>query len=155
MHAPWTINQSVLSNSACTTGANDCTIVGISDGEKVLLMHLCPTEEKNKSINKIFRFISNNINKMRKEYLQGFVLCSKCISEESKALFNNIINYLEHSNIPFSYLKNGDDTYNIAYTSIHDIWFISGEKINNKLSSRDNIYNSFKDIKINELDEII
>lgn len=40
---PWTIKESVLADKAYTSDILDCTVCGLTDGQKVLLMHICPT----------------------------------------------------------------------------------------------------------------
>ena len=44
---PWTIKESVCSDSAYTRSIADCIVCGITDGLKVLLIHLCPTNAEN------------------------------------------------------------------------------------------------------------
>ena len=58
---PWTINQSVIGKDAFTTGVIDCTVCGITDGEKVLLTHICPTVKGNMDFKKIENFIKSLI----------------------------------------------------------------------------------------------
>ena len=48
---PWTLKESVLSNKAYTKDIADCSVCGITDGLKVLLIHLCPTEKINFQFN--------------------------------------------------------------------------------------------------------
>ena len=54
---PWTIKESVFSNNAYTKNIADCTVCGITDGLKVLLIHLCPTNKENFNFNKVIDLI--------------------------------------------------------------------------------------------------
>ena len=48
---PWTLKESVLNDRAFTKGVIDCTVCGITDGDKVLMLHICPTIKKYCNIN--------------------------------------------------------------------------------------------------------
>jgi hypothetical protein len=58
---PWTVKESVLGKQAFTKGVFDCTVCGITDGLKVLMLHICPTREENSNFSKIIDFIKKKI----------------------------------------------------------------------------------------------
>ena len=150
---PWTVEQSVLSQNAYTKFILDCTAVGITDGSKVLLMHLCPTRQENKIFRNIENYIESKINMMDKHSIQGFLLGSRNVAE-SRKLFDNILNLLKKLNISVSYFKNSLYENNISYSSITDEWLISNSfiKQNNDV---ENYINSFAEVKISTSDKIV
>lgn len=160
---PWTIKQSVLADSAYTTDIFDCTVCGITDGQKVLLNHLCPSISDNFNFSKITDFIKNNIDTTN-QYLQGFILGSKSksltSSSQSELLFDRVINFMKEMKIPYSAFKGGTFTNNVAYSSLNDEWVISNNSINETLTKEfsKNPAEIFKiifdDISVSELDEI-
>lgn len=159
---PWTIKQSLLSESAYTTDILDCTVCGITDGQKVLLNHICPTISDNNNFQRIADFIKNKIN-IKNEYLQGFILGSKQNSKSSPnstALFDNFVNLMNELKIPFSKFKGGDYVNNVAYSSTRDEWLISNQLINEdaKKNYKNNPIEMFKkifdEISISKLDDI-
>ena len=92
---PWTMKETVCSQKARTDGIYDCTALGITDGIKVLLFHICPTVVKNQDFNKLETQITEKIiNMMNLDYLQGFILGSKKYninSPRSTELFDMIL----------------------------------------------------------------
>lgn len=82
----------------------DCTVCGLTDGHQVLLMHICPTNPKNKSFNLIERFIKDRIC-LDDSNLQGFILGSKLNNPEtplSEELFEKFVKFMKDYKIPFS-----------------------------------------------------
>ncbi len=160
---PWTIKESVLADSAYTTDILDCTICGLTDGEKVLLTHICPTNPANDSFAKIEKFMLSKINVANK-YLQGFLLGSKpnnINSPNSTKLFDKFVEFMKKYDIPFSQFKGGPFENHVAYSSRTDEWVISNcgitEGINriykqNPLPLFDKI---FDEVKVSDLDEIV
>ena len=66
---PWTCKESVRGKSACTTNIRDCTMCGITDGQDVFMMHICPTQDANSNFLKIKDFILKRVN-FKKENLR-------------------------------------------------------------------------------------
>lgn len=129
---PWTVKESVLSNNANTTGVFDCTVLGLTDGIKVLLMHICPTRKENYYFSKIADYIKENID-LKSSKLHGFLLGSKANLRDcsSELLFNNFEKFLKENNIKYSKLKGGPCTTNVAYSAEKDEWIISNEATEN------------------------
>ena len=83
---PWTAKESVLAKNAYTKNIFDCTVCGITDGLKVLLMHICPTRTENDNFFKIINFIKN------KATIYHFTLCnSLTLSVKSHLSYLTII----------------------------------------------------------------
>jgi HKD family nuclease len=157
---PWTIKESVLAKDAYTTKVLDCTVSGLTNGQQVLLMHICPTLAKNRVFSKIERFILNNID-VRDKNLQGFLLGGKynnVNSPYSIKLFEKFENFFEKYKIPYSKFKGGPFENNVAYLSSIDEWLISNEIINeniknlNPMSALKKIFN---EVKISPTDNLI
>lgn len=129
---PWTVKQSVMADKAATTEIYDCTAAGFTDGLKVLLLHICPTEPKNNNLNKIETFIKNKIDTSN-PYLQGFILGSKNFNPNtpnSPKVFDFFLNLMKKLDIPFSYFRAGDYANNVAYSTAKDEWIIGSELLN-------------------------
>lgn len=128
---PWTIKETALSNKARTDGIYDCTAMGITDGDKVLLFHICPTDGRNQNFKKLETEITEKIkNLLNSDYLQGFILGSKkdnINSPLSSKLFDMMEGVLKNLNIQYSKFKGGDYTNDIAYNSTKDEWVIGNE----------------------------
>ena len=59
---PWTVKETVYATKANTTGVLDCTVLGLTDGIKVFLMHICPTRKENYYFSKIADYIKEKID---------------------------------------------------------------------------------------------
>ncbi len=157
---PWTVKQSVLANSAYTKDIFDCTVCGLTDGQTVLLNHICPTVMENNNFDKIAGFIKSKID-LTNSNLQGFLLGSKKNFKESPfstQLFENFANFLQKHNIQFSQFKGSIYPSDVAYSSLKDEWVISNYNITAPLPNSETkkiLNNIFDDIKISELDEIV
>ncbi len=159
---PWTIKESVLGDSAYTSDILDCTVCGLTDGQKVLLTHICPTNPKNKSFNKIEEFITKKIN-LSDKYLQGFILGSKpnnINSPNSTKLFDKFVEFMQKYEIPFSRFKGGLFENHVAYSSKHDEWLIGNCVMTDGLkeiykNNPKTLFNRiFDEVEISDLDEI-
>ncbi len=153
---PWTKAQSVKSAAAYTTGVCDCTFVGISDGQEVLAMHLCPGFSEN--FNNIKSFIANSID-VKNPNLQGILIGSQ-ITNPSQLLYSKLKEALEYFKIPYSELKRSNSPVHVAYSSIKDEWTVTSDCINNFLKSgrctpKTILKCSFDKVNISELDEIV
>ena len=141
---PWTVKQTALAQKARTDGIFDCTALGITDGEKVLLFHICPTNPKNKDFKQIKNQIIQKIKDlMNPEYLQGLILGSKQYnigSPKSSELFNIIENLFKELHIQYSKFKGGDFTNNLAYNSTKDEWIIGSEFLDILNSSKETVF---------------
>lgn len=151
---PWTIKESVLADKAHTQMVYDCTVCGITDGLKVLLLHICPTIKENLNFKKIENYIKNKIDLKNIENLQGFLLGSQENIKDSTKVFNFFEDFLKNNNIPFSKFKNGDCTNHVAYSSITDEWLIANEHFNKKQdNSKNYLTKHFKEVELADFDE--
>lgn len=162
--SPWTVKESVLADSASTNCVIDCTVCGFTDGQKVLMLHICPTKEENKNFSKIAKFIKNKID-LANENLQGFLLGAKpeIFNDDPRSweLFGNFMNFMKENKIPFSYFRGGNHvkTHSVAYSSKTDEWMISNNFI--KKTSKEYVpeefikqVNMFDEFKVSDLDEL-
>ena len=159
---PWTIKETVLADSAYTEGIIDCSVCGLTDGAKVLLTHICPTNPKNKSFSKIEEFIKNKINLTDKN-LQGFILGSKPDNincPHSTKLFDKFVEFMHKYDIPFSQFKGGLFEHNVAYSSKTDEWIIGNCVVTDGLrqiykNNPEKLFNRlFDTVEVSDLDEL-
>ena len=154
---PWTTQESALGTDVYTTGIADCTACGITDGKQALLLHICPTIEKNLHFNDIFRFIVGKLD-MKSKGLQGIVMGSKH-DKKSSTVYRNFVNFFEQMQIPFSELKQDKHKFNTAYITSKDEWLISScntdKLIEKKTASTDVLKQLFSEIRISDVDEIV
>lgn len=132
--SPWTINESVFGRNANTGCVLDCTVCGLTDGQNVLMLHICPTKKENEDFTKIINFIKSKID-LKNKKLQGFLLGSKpkifYDDIRSSELFENFKNFMKENKIPFSYFQGGNhvNPHDVAYCSGTDEWLISNDFI--------------------------
>lgn len=158
---PWTVKQSIIADKAYTKDIYDCTVCGFTDGQKVLLNHICPTNIENYDFNQIAQFIKNKVN-LSNEYLQGFILGSKPNSPDSPrstTLFDKFVEFMKQYKIPFSAFKGGSYENNVAYSSLQDEWLISNAVVNDNMKQYfKNPYQLFErffdKVKVSTLDDI-
>lgn len=154
---PWTLKESVCAQKARTEAVYDCTVFGVTDGEKVFLEHLCPTVKVNQNFSKIATHISEKIkNQLNSDNLQGFILGSKPYninSPKSTPLFNMLENLLKKFNIEYSKFKGGVYTNNVAYDAIKDEWIIGSELLD-PISLKETIFKTPKNAALKIFDEI-
>jgi len=163
--SPWTIKETAYSKNARTDGVFDCTAMGVTDGDKVLLFHICPTNPKNKDFHKIAAQVSEKIkNLMNPEYLQGFIMGGKADninSPRSSELFEILEDVLNKLNIQYSKFKGGDFENDVAYNSTKDEWII-GSSLFDNLNSYIDLFKKpenaakkiFNEVKISKDDEL-
>ncbi len=160
---PWTIRQSVISDCAYTTGVRDCTVCGLTNGDKVLLMHISPVEHSNKNFNKIENFVKNKFG-FYSDNLRGFVLGSKpnnFDSPKSTNLFEKFVSMMQKYNIPFSQFKGGNFEHDVAYFVSNDEWLIGncvitdGLKEIYKAHPEDLCSRIFEKISLSQYDKIM
>ena len=130
---PWTIKESVKAPNALTTNIYDCTALGIvsKDDNNVLLMHISPNGTDCKKINKIETFISKKIN-LLSDNLTGFIIGSKknnINSPTSTKMFDKLAEILDKYQIPYTKLKGGNYSNNIAYSSKNDTWLVANDVV--------------------------
>ena len=157
VNSPWTINESVKAVSAVTKGVFDCSVLGITDGKKVFLMHICPTKPQNQDFEPIKEYIKENIN-TKDPNLQAVLLGSQIFCRKSQNLFENLKNLMAEIDIPCSTLRNCREYFDVLYDSIKDEWCISCEPIENclreeKMSSEEIIKGSFYQVELSSFDE--
>jgi len=130
---PWTIGDRKIGRSAYTKNIQDCTILGVTDGIKVLLLHLCPTDKTNWNKKKILSLIKENFD-IASGYVQGFLLGSKPNSKnspKSKEFFDYVKSVPDELKIPYSAFRGGYYIHDVAYNGDKDTWFISNELMRN------------------------
>lgn len=158
---PWSIKQSVLSDSAYTTDILDCTVCGFTDGRQVLLNHICPTNPVNFDFKRINDFIKKKIDLTNPD-LQGFILGAKLNNREtpfSGEIFEKFEKIMETFNIPYSKFKGGLFENHCAYSSSKDEWLIGNCLVREGLKD---IYKKplqileriFDEVKISSTDEV-
>ena len=156
---PWTLDESVFNKDVFTSGVIDCTVCGITDGDKALLVHICPTVRENRNFSRIENYIRSKLELMNKEYLQGFLLGSQGNEpRESRVLFNKFVNLTERLNIPTSIFRAADNDVNVAYISDKDEWIISTKDVPALLKDRspeETIHSIFEEVKLSKFDEIV
>lgn len=159
---PWTVKESVFAEKAYTKNIFDCTVCGITDGLKVLMLHICPTVGENKNFEKIIDFIRGKID-LTNPNLQGFLFGSKDFLEFSKKsleIFENFEKFFNDKKIPFSKIKGGNQINDVAYSSLTDEWIISHNLLENEAikksfnSPLDFLKTFFNKVEISEFDEI-
>lgn len=154
---PWTTKESVRGAKAYTTGTIDCSVLGISNGQDVLLMHLCPTNPKNNNFKKIKDFILENID-VESKYLEAVLFGSQDYSSKSVSLNKKLLNLMRSLEIPCSIFRCASNEFDVAYSSIEDEWTISSESIDyllneKNMSSKDALTKTFKEIRLSHVDE--
>ncbi len=154
---PWTIDQAVKASEAYTTNILDCTMAGITDGQNVLMLHLCPTINRNHNSFDIQQFIAHNMD-MKSPNLQAIIIGSK-INKLSQDIYTKIKEIIAHFNIPLSELKIGKDSLNVSYSSKNDEWLISSLAIDKQLKkglkSSEVLTNNFNEINVASCDELV
>lgn len=158
VNQPWTIKESVIAKDAVTTGVFDCSVLGITDGVKVLLLHLCPDEPLNDNFGEIKNYIANFINNSTQN-LNAILLGSQKISKKSTKLFNNLENFISEQKIPCSILKNCLDYFDVLYRKENDEWCISSVLtelclIAGNRSNEEILDKAFKEIRLSSEDKI-
>ena len=158
---PWTIKESVFSNNAYTKFIVDCTVCGITDGLKVLLIHLCPTNKENFNFSKVVELIKNKFD-LNNPDLQAILIGGKpeCTQgKESYKLFNIFENFLKECNIQYSKLKGGMGAKDVAYSSEKDEWLIVNDMVERPRmreykSPQKEIEKAYEEVKIADCDEL-
>lgn len=154
---PWRAIDSVKADKAMTLGVLDCTVLGITDGFEVLLMHLCPTNPENYNFNKIKKYIKEHIE-IENPDLQAVLFGSQDYSNRSQHLFYNLNKFIKSLNIPCSVFRNCDGEFNVGYSSTTDEWIVSGQQMdiafNKQMTSEEALKTNFKEIQLSAFDEI-
>ncbi len=157
---PWTCKESRKAQSAFTTGVEDCTMCGITDGKDVFMMHICPTKSANADFSKIKQFIEDKVN-LKNLNLNAVVIGGKYYPDDKRSLklFDNFVNFLKKQNIPTSYFRGGDvyERVDIAYTSSSDEWIVASRYLDpfiDKLGPQEVLSRIFPRICIADCDEI-
>ena len=154
---PWTIKKSVTAVEAITNNVYDCSVLGISDGENVFLMHICPTIKENSNFNKIKDFILKKIN-IHKPNLQAVLIGSQKSWENSKKLNDFLLDLTKKWNIPCSIFGTGKNPVNVAYSSKTDEWSMTSYYIEKSILEGDKnpekiFKTEFDDVKLSSFDE--
>ena len=154
---PWTVNEGVMGKDVYTTGVADCSVCGITDGEKAVLLHICPTIAKNHNFSEILYFLRSKIDLKSKD-LQGILLGSKR-DKKSQNIYQNFVNFFQKFEIPFSELKGDRHKFNVAYSSSKDEWIVSScytDPLIKKGEKPQDVLNKlFTTVKIDNADKIV
>ena len=157
---PWTVKQTIKAPAAYTRYVFDCTVLGLTDGENVTMLHICPTKEENKDFQKIKDYLLQKID-LYNPNLQALLFGSQNdkILTLSANLYNNLCNFIKKYNIPLTEIAKAKEYADIAYQAKTDEWIISSHSINENISkgksSEDALKETFQKISISELDEIV
>ena len=150
---PWDIASSRVAKDVFTNHIADCTCCLITTGKKALLMHLCPTNEANHDISKIFQYIKNNLN--LKEELQAILVGSQR-EKESLDIFNKFRKLLEDLKIPTTIFQTPKSRTHLAYVTSTDEVLISSNNIDAGLisgkSNQNAVCSAFEYSKISDCD---
>lgn len=156
----WNLNGLKKGISAKTDRIMDCTAIGITDGEQVILLHIVPDLSSDKDyFVKIAEKVKESID-VTSEYLQGILIGAKKYSRESLVGYNNFVKFLKENKIPFSELKGGESVHKIAYSSDKDTWIVSNFDIDTLLQkgladSKKLLNLVFDKVRICKYDEIV
>lgn len=156
---PWTIAESVIGENVITTNVCDCTACLITDGEKALLMHICPTIKGNRDFKTLFNYICRNIQNMAKDQIQGIMVGSRD-TVTSRGVWSNFSEIFKILKIPVTKLRNGKWSTNIAYKRSTDEVFISSYPMDCQIkkggkSGLELLNSQFKEVSIAEYDEVV
>ena len=134
---PWTAKETVLAEKAYTKNILDCVVCGITDGARVLLLHICPTHENNQDFSKIAKYIKEKIDLTNPD-LQAILVGGQSPEKADKrsfALWENFAKLLHDFKIPFTELKGGSGEKHVAYSSLNDEWVIASDSYDNNVQS--------------------
>ena len=153
---PWLISSSRVQKDVYTTHICDCTGYLINDGQKAMLKHLTPNDEKNHNIYRIFNFISSYF-KLPDKNLQA-VLIGSHPEQNSQDIFKKLQLFSERFKIPTTILKTGKSPTDIAYKTSTDEIIVTNEHIDRSLkagkSKAEALQSGFEYVKISQMDEI-
>lgn len=154
---PWTSSSSRVAKDVFTYRVCDCSAALVTDGEKALLMHFVPSNEKNHDFKQILKLITNNFNMNKADKLQA-VLAGAKPDTESKDVFNIFRYVFDKLKIPTTILYNGKGATNIAYRTCTDEVYISNPHIEKSLkkgkSPIETLKSGFEKIELSEVDEV-
>ena len=158
---PGTVKGSLFSEKTITKKVYDCTVCGITDGLKVLMLHICPTKKENENFGNIINFIKTHID-LKNSNLQGFLFGSRKNTPDNRSgkIFENFEKFMRENNIPYSKIKGSSTFSDVAYSSETDEWLIKHEKMGSAEAIADcknplNFFtNYFDEVKISDLDEV-
>lgn len=156
---PWTLKESIKAPAAFTTGVRDCSVVGITDGKEVLMLHLCPTVGVNRNFDAIRRFIAQKAD-LKNPDLQAIIIGGRK-DKMSRFLSDKLTEIINNYNIPLSEVKiSGDNcSINTAYNSVTDEWLITCSKIDKYIrkgvkNGMEILKNIFQKVEISDVDEV-
>ncbi len=156
--APWTLKESVKATGAYTKGVCDCSVLGLTDGKDVLMLHLNPANGA--TPNEIKNFITKKID-IKNPYLQAIIIGAKD-TRISQLLSENLTKIVKDFDIPLTELKTSAPGcwLDLAYSSVSDEWLISCEKIDELIEKgiKDSktIFNKiFQKVELADCDEFV
>ena len=154
---PWTVKETVFAEKAYTKNVLDCVVCGITDGAKVLLLHICPTHENNQDFSKIAKYIKEKIDLTNPD-LQAILVGGQSPEKADKrsfVLWDNFTKLLNDFKIPFSELKGGRGEKHVSYSSLNDEWVIASDSYdNNAQSANESLNKMFDKVVLSEEDEL-
>lgn len=127
---PWTIKENIVAKSACTFKDFDCKTDGVTNGLKVLMRHICPTEPQNRNFNEIDNNLLKEIEPLRNEYLQGYVLGGKANNKNSPRSMESVyrsVDLFERQRIPYTRFIGGNYENDYAYFGDSDVFLIGND----------------------------
>lgn len=157
---PWMANQIIKAPKVFTKGIQDCTAGGITDGQDVLMFHICPSVAANKDFKKIENKILGMIDKNASD-LQGFLIGGNHFVDYSLEQFEKFEDFFKNKlSIPYSKFKEHTlaTVSSVFYDSTKDEIVLLNDVINTfygKKTSGKLLEESYRDFKISDLDEIV
>ncbi len=154
---PWTPASSKVAKDVFTYRVCDCSAALVTDGEKALLMHFVPSNEKNHDFKQIIKLIANNFDMNNSGRMQAVLVGAKPYSE-SIDVFNIFRYVFDKLKMPTTILYNGKGATNIAYRTCTDEVYISNFHIDKSLkkgkSAIEAINSGFEKAELSEADEV-
>lgn len=161
---PWTANETVVARGACTDQVWDCTSGAITDGQKVVMFHICPEMKENFNFDKVKEIILSKVDKTS-EQLQGFLLGSVASMrfKDSESLFKKFQKLMKDEKIPYSMVRGNTEragSTGLLYDSAKDEFIISNYGIDSafrhgKTGTKEMLEKFFDEVNISKFDEII
>jgi hypothetical protein len=153
---PWNISTSRVAKDVYTNHICDCNVMLLTNGDKALLMHLMPLNEKQYTYGKIFKAIENNFD-IHNDELQAVIVGSQP-TKASQYIFDLFTSVLNNLNIPISIFRIGKSPTHVAYRTCKDEVYISNKHIDKALiagkSELDSLKAGFNVTQISPVDYV-
>ena len=153
---PWDLSNSRIAKDVFTNNVQDCSVCLLTDGDKALLMHLMPFNEKNYTYSKIYKLFENNFD-LNDKNLQAVLLGSKP-TKPSQYIYNLLTSVLNNLGISTTVLKTGKSATSLAYRTCKDEIFVANKHITKALdagkSAKEAVNAGFETVIISPADVI-